>query len=457
MPPTTGAAAAGAPGWRRHVPIPTPRAAWALAAAAVAVLVVPAAGLVLAIGVLVGIVVDALRGLDPQRVPVSRDAPVVVPLGGEAEVAWIVGNPGGRPLDVAVADALPPSLGATRRRAVLRVPPGGRARAATPVRPDRRGDVRLTTLTVRTAGPWGLGSRQHTRALPGRIEVHPSFRSRRDVDLRLTRQRVLEVGLRAARGRGSGTEFDALRDYVPGDEVRRVDWAATARAGRPIVRTYRSERNQTILALLDTGRTMAATVAGVPRLDHAMDAVMALTTAATRVGDRVGLLAFGAGARTSVAPSRSGDQLRRVVRAMYALEPELSESDYRAAFRRTLARFPRRSLLVLCTELADEAVAETLVPALPLVLREHVLIVASVQDPEILRWRTVPVGPDEPTGSGAVGDAYLAAAAGAALRRREATARYLRGLGVIVVDEPPGRLAGALVDAYLELKARGRV
>lgn len=432
------------------------RAAGAVVAAAGLVLLLPVAGVVAAVAVLAAVVVDALRGTDPSAVPVSREAPRVVPLDGEAEIAWVVANPGRRRLDVAVADALPPSLGAERRRVELRIPPGGRARAATTIRPGRRGDVALSDVTVRTTGPWGLGSRQHTRRLPDRVEVHPSFRSRREAELRLTRQRLLEVGLRSARGRGTGTEFDALRDYVPGDAVRRVDWAATARTGRPIVRTYRAERNQTVLALLDTGRTTAATVAGVPRLDHAMDAVMALTTAATRLGDRVGLLAFGAQPRGTVPPSRGGNQLRRVVRAMYALEPELAESDYRAAFRHALAAFPRRALLVLFTELADEAVAETLVPALPLVLREHVLVVASVQDPEILRWRTTVAG-DGSGRTAPVEEAYLAAAAGAAQRRRERTAGYLRGLGVRVVDEPPGRLAGALVDAYLDLKARGRV
>ncbi|MBW3620458.1 MAG: DUF58 domain-containing protein [Actinobacteria bacterium] len=412
--------------------------------------------MVAAAAVLVAALLDAFRGVDPARVAIRRDAPAVVALDGEGEITWVVGNPVGRPLDVVLADALPPSLGAERRRASVRVPPGGRATAATAVRPSRRGNVDLATLTVRTIGPWGLASRQHTRDLATRIEVHPSFRSRREAELRLTRGRLLEVGLRAARGRGTGTEFEALRDYVPGDEVRRVDWSATARTGRPIVRTYRSERNQTVLALLDTGRTTAATVDGVPRLDHAMDALMALTTAATRVGDRVGLLAFGSGHRGAVVPSRGGDQLRRVVRAMYALEPELAESDYRGAFRRTLATFPRRALLVLFTELADEAVAETLVPALPLVLREHVLLVASVRDPEIADWSTAGAT-DTTSGGSAVAGAYLTAAAGAAVRRRERTAGYLRRLGVTVVDEPPGRLAGALVDAYLDLKSRGRV
>lgn len=302
---------------------------------------------------------------------------------------------------------------------------------------------------MRSRGPWGLGTRQVAQRSTDVVEVHPPFRSRREAELRLTRGRLLEVGLRSARARGSGTEFDALREYVPGDEVRRVDWAATARVGRTIVRTHRSERNQTVLALLDTGRTMAATVDGVPRLDHAMDAVMALTTATTRVGDRVGLLAFGAGPRSAVPPGRSAEQFRRVVRAVYALEPELAESDYRAAFRRTLAAFPRRALLVLCTELADEAVTETLVPALPLVLREHVLVVASVRDPVTSAWRA--------GAADTAADAYRAAAASHARQRRERTVRHLRRMGVTVVDEPPGRLAGALVDAYLDLKARGRV
>jgi uncharacterized protein (DUF58 family) len=279
--------------------------------------------------------------------------------------------------------------------------------------------------------------------------VYPPFGSRDEAELRINRARILDVGLRSAQGRGGGTEFDAMREYGPDDEFRRVDWSATARAGKPIVRTYRAERNQTVLSLLDTGRVMAGRVADVPRVEHAMDAVMMLTSIATRLGDRAGLIAFDREVRAVVAPSHSRAQLGRVTEAMYELEPQLVESDYAGAFGEALARFRRRALLVVFTELSEQAVADTLLPALPLVARDHLVVLASVQDPTVVDLaRSVP---DDAAG------AYAKAAAVAALEERRRLTGRLRGMAITVVDAPPGRMAPALADAYLKAKATGRL
>ena len=157
---------------------------------------------------------------------------------------------------------------------------------------------------MRVSGPFGLGARQRARRLPGELRVYPPFRSRQEAELRIDKARILEVGLRSAKGRGGGTEFDQLREYTVDDEFRRIDWAATARSAKPIVRTYRAERNQTVLILLDNGRVMAGRVGDVPRVEHAMDAVMMLTTVATRLGDRCGLVAFDRRVRAVVPPGR---------------------------------------------------------------------------------------------------------------------------------------------------------
>jgi uncharacterized protein (DUF58 family) len=139
----------------------------------------------------------------------------------------------------------------------------------------------------RTEGPLGLLARQGRTELPASLRVYPRFRSRDEAELRIDRARILEVGLRSAKGRGGGTDFDQLREYTVDDESTRIDWAATARVGRPIVRTYRAERNQNVVVLFDNGRVMAGRVAGVPRADFAMDAALLITTVATRLGDRV--------------------------------------------------------------------------------------------------------------------------------------------------------------------------
>ena len=433
------------------IPVPTRRLSIAAAALAVVVLALPGRALLpvlwVDLSLLVIALVDALRAVDPRRLEISRDLPPVLTLGGTGEVAWSIRNPGDGSVRIAMADELAPSLRATTRRLRGVIPPGATLRGTTTVRPQRRGRFDVRSLVVRVDGRLGLGARQRTLTIPSVLQVHPAFPSREEAELRLTRARVLEVGLRSAKGRGGGTEFDQLREYGVDDEVRRIDWAATARSGKAMVRTYRAERNQSVLLLLDNGRVMAGQVAGVPRVEHAMDAVLCLTTVATRLGDRCGLVVFDREVR-SVLPARSGrDQVGRVAEAMYDLDPVLAESDYRGAFTHALARFRRRALIVVFTDLVEQAVGESLLPALPLLVRHHVVLIAAVRDPDVVRWAGA--------SANEAADAYRSAAATLSLAERDRAIARLRSLGAVVVDAPPGQLAPRLADAYLELKARG--
>jgi uncharacterized protein (DUF58 family) len=399
-------------------------------------------GLLLAVAL-----VDALVAVDPARLEVERDLPPVLVLRSAGEVRWTVRNPTERRLRVSLADELAPSLGASTRRLRGVLPAGARLTGSAALAPARRGRFDVRDLVVRVDGPLGLGARQRTLRHPAVLRVHPVFASRAEAELRINRARILEVGLRSAKGRGGGTEFDQLREYGVDDEVRRIDWAATARAGKAMVRTYRAERNQTVLLLLDNGRVMAGRVADVPRVEHAMDALMCLTTVATRLGDRCGLVVFDREVR-SVLPAHAGrEQLGRVAEAMYALDPVLAESDYRGAFTQALARFRRRSLIVLFTDLVEQAVGESLLPALPLLVRHHLVVIAAVRDPDVTGWAVQ--APDDPD------EAYRSAAATTALAERDRTVARLRGLGAVVVDAPAGELAPRLADTYLDLKARG--
>jgi uncharacterized protein (DUF58 family) len=437
----------------RWLPVPTGRLALVAAVCSLAVALFPGdttRGL-LAINVTLVVValVDWYVAPAPAGIAIERRAPVIVSLGERAEVSWTVANDSGRTQRISFADELAPSLRAGQRRISVRVPAHARATASTTIQPSRRGRFDLREIVVRVEGPLGLAARQDRQVRPATLRVYPPFASRDEAELRINRARVLEVGLRSAQGRGGGTEFDAMREYSPDDEFRRIDWSATARAGKPIVRTYRAERNQTVLCLLDAGRVMAGRVADVPRIEHAMDAVMMLTAVATRLGDRAGLVAFDREVRSVVAPSHARAQLGRVTEAMYELEPQLVESDYEVAFVAALARFRRRALLVVFTELAEQAVADTLLPALPLVARDHVVVLASVQDPAVVALARS--SPDDPAAS------YAKAAAVAALEERRRLTSRLRGMGITVVDERPGRLAPALADAYLRVKATGRL
>lgn len=472
----------------RRLPIVTGRLA-AVAAAAVLVVavtggwttfvVVNAALGVLALG-------DGLAAVAVRRLSVERELPEVMSLHDDGELAWRVRNPSGRTARLHLADDVPASLRAGDRRAALTVPARAAVRQTTTLRPDRRGRFELEGVTVRSFGPLGLAGRQRRVPVLGVVRVVPSFRSREEAELRARRARLLEEGLRSVRERGSGTDFDRLRDYVHGDEERHVDWAATARLGRLIVREFRIERNQTVVALLDTGRLMAGrvrrldagrswaragtpvsattaeatslpTLTGVvesaehtlPRLDHAMDAVLALATVTSRLGDRTGLVAYADRVRAAVPATAGRAQLRRLTDAMYDLEPQLVESDLSAALRATFQRFRRRALLVICSELAPGAVEETLLPALPMAVRHHVVVVVAVRDPALDALAVA-----EP--HDAVGAHRQAAAVDALARRQSLTVR-LSAAGARVVDEPPGRVAGALTDAYLDIKLRARL
>lgn len=434
------------------IPVPTARLVVLAVVASLAVLVIPGRppiGIAVVDSLLLIVAaVDWLAATDPEAVGVERGLPGALTLGGTSGVVrWTVANPTARRLQVAVADELAPSLRPTARRVRMVLPRRATVTAEATISPTRRGRFDPSEVVVRVDGPLGLAARQKRRSLPATLRVLPAFPSRSDAQLRV--ERALTVGIRSARGRGSGTEFDSLRDYGVDDEFRRIDWPATARTGRAIVRTYRAERNQQVVVLLDTGRGMAGRVGGVPRLEHVMDAAMALVHVASSVDDRCGLVAFDREVRAVVPAGHGTGQLGRVVEAICELEPRLVESDYRGAFATTLARFRRRCLFVVMTELTEEALAETLFPALGLLLSRHLVLVAAVRDPDIERWAAaVPADASE---------AFRSAAAAQALGRRASVAARLRGAGAIVVDAPPGALAGQLADAYLGLKESGRL
>lgn len=393
--------------------------------------------------------IDFALAVSPRTVEVRREVPAVIALGAPAAIRWSLRNPTQRPAVVLFADELAPSLGAARRRVRVRLPRRSTISVGLELRPVRRGEFLVEELALRIEGPLGLVARQRTRRLPMSVRVFPSFRSKDEAELRINKARILETGLRSAKGRGGGTEFDQLREYTVDDDFRRVDWAATARAGRAIVRTYRAERNQTVVNLLDNGRVMAGTVDNVARIEHAMDAVMTLTTVATRLGDRCGLLAFDQEVRAVVSASNARSQLGRVVDAMFDLEPVFAESDYRGAFNETLVRFRRRAMLVIYTELVEQAVGESLLPALGLIARHHVVVIAAVQDPAVVNWATGPASTDE--------EVYRKVAAIGALEERRRTVARLQRLGATVIDAPPRALPLELADAYLRVKATGRL
>ncbi|GGT60898.1 DUF58 domain-containing protein [Streptomyces purpureus] len=382
----------------------------------------------------------------------TRSGDTTVRLGDAAEVQLTVANPSRRRLRAHLRDAWPPSSwlpgtdqAASRHR--ITVPAGERRRITTALRPTRRGDRASERVTIRSYGPLGLAARQGSHKVPWTVRVLPPFTSRKHLPSRLARLRELD-GRTSLLTRGEGTEFDSLREYVPGDDTRSIDWRATARQSAVAVRTWRPERDRHILIVLDTGRTSAGRVGDVPRLDAAMDAALLLTALASKAGDRVGLLAYDRRLRAQVRGRSAGDVLPAVVDAMATLEPELVETDAHGLAATALANAPRRSLLVLLTTLDAAPIEEGLLPVLPQLTQRHTVLVASVADPHadtVAKAR------------GTVDAVYEAAAGTQAQAQRRRTAEQLQRHGVTVVDATPDDLAPALADAYLALKAAGRL
>jgi uncharacterized protein (DUF58 family) len=395
---------------------------------------------------------DAALAAPVRRLGLTRSGDTSVRLGESADVTLTVTNPSGRPLRAHLRDAWPPSswepgteVAASRHS--LTVPAGERRRLTTRLRPTRRGDRQADRVTIRSYGPLGLFSRQGSHKVPWAVRVLPPFTSRKHLPSKLARLRELD-GRTSVLTRGEGTEFDSLREYVPGDDTRSIDWRATARQTKVAVRTWRPERDRHILLVLDTGRTSAGRVGDAPRLDASMDAALLLAALASRAGDRVDLLAYDRRVRALVQGRAAGEVLPSLVNAMASLEPELVETDARGLTATALRTAPRRSLIVLLTSLDPAPIEEGLLPVLARLTQRHTLLVASVADPRIARMATA---------RGNAEAVYEAAAAARAQAERRRTAEQLQRHGVTVVDATPDNLAPALADAYLALKAAGRL
>ncbi|MEU8511111.1 DUF58 domain-containing protein [Kitasatospora sp. NPDC048722] len=402
--------------------------------------------------VLLAVVADLVLAAPVRSLRLGRGGATTVRLGEPAPVELTVTNPSGRPLRARIRDAWAPSAwrpgtAGTASRHALTVPGGERRRVTTVLLPTRRGDHHSHRVTIRSLGPLGLAGRQSSHRAPWTVRALPPFASRKHLPSRLARLRELD-GRTSVLTRGQGTEFDSLREYLPGDDVRSIDWRASARRHTVAVRTWRPERDRHILVVLDTGRTSAGRVGDAPRLDASLDAALLLTALATRAGDRVDLLAHDLRPRVTVAGRSPSEVLPAFTNAMAYLEPALYETDMRSLVATALRMAPHRSLIVLLTGLDAGPVEEGLLPLLPQLVKRHEVVLASVADPRL----------DElAAGRGTVEAVYGAAAAEQTRADRRRTADLLSRHGVTVLDALPSRISPALADAYLALKAAGRL
>ncbi len=412
---------------------PTPLTAWLLGASALSALLLPwPLPLALALVVAGSAAADALGAR--REVRVSSDIPGLLARGVPVAFSIELHPPqtGAR-----LRQPAPPDLVVSPAEAPNRL--GGTVTAL------RRGRHLLPAPALRVDGPLGLG-RQYRRATENQeVLVYPDLPEAWRLARAVRTGRLSVEGRRPRGPLGLGTDFESIRDYQSDDDIRQVNWSATARMGRPMSNQYRVEQDRDVICVVDAGRLMAAPLGGATRLDIALDAVAALCFVADELSDHCGAVAFDSSLIREVSPRRKG--ARTVVRALFDLEPSRTDSDYELAFR--AASQAKRSFVVVLTDLLEEAAARPLIEAVPLLAGRHAVLVASPMDTDI---EALVSGPVE-----SVEDAYAAAAAVEVLAARSRAVARLRASGAEVVQAPPRLFAAACVESYLRAKQRARL
>jgi len=396
---------------------------------------------------LVLVVIDLVIAGSPRQLGLERRLPGPVRLGEATSAELFVTNRGRRTVRGRIRDGWQPSAGATGNKRRLVLPAGERRAITVPLVPFRRGERRAVHVTVRSFGPLGLAARQATLSAPGSVLVLPPFHSRKHLPSRLQRLRELD-GATSVMVRGQGTEFDSLRDYVRGDDVRSIDWRATARRKDLVVRTWRPERDRRVVIVVDSGRTSAARIDNEPRLDTAFESALLLAALASRAGDRVDLVVYDRRVRARVQGASGADLLNRMVTTMAPVDPELIEMDWTVVPGLVRSITSSRALVILATSIDAAGASRGLLTVLPQLTKKHLVVVSSVTDPDVLA--TSRSRADR-------GEVYRAAAAERALLDTARVSAAIRQSGAEVVTGAPADLPPALADRYIALKAAGRL
>src|SRR6266576_220415 len=389
-------------------------------------------------------------GPRPRHLVALREAPPAFSVGRPGEVTYRWRNGAPRVARLRLREVRPDLLGGAQPPRWIHVPARGEARETVPVTPARRGRQTGGGFVLDSVGPLGLGLRRERIALPWEVAVYPPLVTVRLQASLARAQRRREQGITPLRRLGEGRLFESLRDWVPGDDLRHIDWKATGRRGKVITRQFEAERRQHVLLVLDLGRMLTAEIAGgVSRLEYVVRAALELAYAAVQHDDNVGVMAFADGVQHFVAPQRGRLALKRVLDVLARVEPRLVEPDYPGAFRYLAARNRKRALTVLFTDVIDRFASDALVANVASLRPRHLPLAVTLQNPELNQVATLrPV---------AAHDAFRKAAAEELLRAREEALGRMRRAGVLVLDVPPERAAEAVVAKYLDLKRRGRL
>jgi len=323
---------------------------------------------------------------------------------------------------------------------------GGRHAAVYHVTPTARGDYQFGDVHIRMKGRLGMVNRLARVTMPQEIKVYPNLVDTATFTLMARRGRLQQVGIRAARLQGAGREFESLREYMPDDEMRRIDWKASARRGKLVARQYEVEKSQSVILVIDVGRTMLAEIDGIQKLDYAINAALLLAYVATLSEDRVGLLLFADEVQTYLPPKKGRGQVYAIMEALYNAKASFAEPDYRKALGYLRARWRKRSLVVCFTDLWDADSSRTTINELASLQPRHLVAAVALLDTKVLRTARQDV--DTPH------SVFQKAVAGQVLEDRQKATSLLSQRGVLVVDSQADKLSAELVNRYLDVKER---
>lgn len=400
---------------------------------------------------LLAFVVDAITigGVDLATFPVERDPPAAFSVGRALPVTYRWTNPFAFAVRARVREELPSLIAVAKGDRTLRLAPGVVTREVIEVVPRRRGKATGGRISLRLLGRWHLAWRQGSRLIPWDVTVYPALGNTALRALPTQLQRRRQAGLRNLRRLGEGRLFESLREWIPGEETRSIDWKATARRGKLMARQYEDERRQQVMMVIDAGRMLTSGSEGRSRLDAAIDAALELACSAAQHDDNVGLLVFADQVLHYVAPSHGRRAIRQILDILAGVDGRLVEPDYPAAFAYLAARSRKRALTVLFTDIIDRTASDALVGMLGTLRPRHLPLAVTLRDPALERLATIrPVDTDA---------AYQRAAAEELLGAREAALIDLRGRGVLVLDVLPDNAAREVVAQYQRLKQRALV
>jgi uncharacterized protein (DUF58 family) len=400
------------------------------------------------LALLVLALVDARTSNLPAGVNITREFGGRFAVGGQTEVRIEVQNRTPRLFSFAVKDEYPPQMKLSGlREARMNVEGQSSAALAYDLTPPKRGRFEFGQIVVRFLSQLGLVWRETRVGEAHFVKVYPNMRRAREVELRALGARSLVASHRKSSWRGEGREFESLRDYVRGDEMRHISWTATARRGRITTRQYQIERDQNVLIALDAGRLMTARIETETKLDSAVHAALALMSAAARAGDNFGLVIFGRRIKAYLPPNRGREQMDAALEALYPIEPEMIEPSYARAFEFIAVNTKRRSLVVLLTDLVDEEGSRELLTSLRLLRPRHLPLVVTIADRDLKA-----VVRDAPA---TVRDLFTQSVAEEIIHQREAALRLVESQGGLALDVTAAALAPALLEKYLQVKERG--